>query len=87
MDLLLEGVDDPGILKCVFLAGGPGSGPQNGDEENPYDREPSDDELADIEKQYEGKLTEFKDIPRWKVFIDDEKKPLIPKKYHIKEKK
>ena len=26
MDLLLEGVDDPGILKCVFLAGGPGSG-------------------------------------------------------------
>lgn len=25
-DLLLEGVDDPGILKCVFLAGGPGSG-------------------------------------------------------------
>ena len=26
MDLLLEGLDDPGILKCVFLAGGPGSG-------------------------------------------------------------
>jgi|TARA_B100000287_G_scaffold297316_1_gene280442 predicted kinase len=25
-DLLFEGVDDPGILKCVFLAGGPGSG-------------------------------------------------------------
>jgi hypothetical protein len=25
-DILLEGVDDPGILKCVFLAGGPGSG-------------------------------------------------------------
>ena len=25
-DLLYEGVDDPGILKCVFLAGGPGSG-------------------------------------------------------------
>jgi predicted kinase len=24
--LLNEGVDDPGILKCVFLAGGPGSG-------------------------------------------------------------
>lgn len=21
-----EGVDDPGILKCVFMAGGPGSG-------------------------------------------------------------
>lgn len=26
MDLLNEGVDDPGILKCIFLAGGPGSG-------------------------------------------------------------
>jgi predicted kinase len=24
--ILNEGVDDPGILKCVFLAGGPGSG-------------------------------------------------------------
>jgi len=24
--LILEGVDDPGILKCVFMAGGPGSG-------------------------------------------------------------
>ena len=24
--ILLEGVDDPGILKCVFMAGGPGSG-------------------------------------------------------------
>src|SRR5690554_4772741 len=25
-DQLEEGVDDPGILKCVFMAGGPGSG-------------------------------------------------------------
>ena len=25
-ELLLEGVNDPGILKAVFLAGGPGSG-------------------------------------------------------------
>jgi len=24
--ILTEGVDDPGILKCVFMAGGPGSG-------------------------------------------------------------
>ena len=24
--ILSEGVDDPGILKCVFMAGGPGSG-------------------------------------------------------------
>ena len=36
--------------------GGPGSGPHgNGDdEENPFDREPSDDEMADIEKEFEG---------------------------------
>ena len=26
MDILLEGVNDPGIFKAVFLAGGPGSG-------------------------------------------------------------
>ena len=25
-EILNEGVDDPGILKCVFMAGGPGSG-------------------------------------------------------------
>lgn len=24
--MIVEGVDDPGILKCVFMAGGPGSG-------------------------------------------------------------
>jgi predicted kinase len=26
VEMITEGVDDPGILKCVFLAGGPGSG-------------------------------------------------------------
>ena len=26
MDLLFEGVNDPGIFKAIFLAGGPGSG-------------------------------------------------------------
>lgn len=26
IELITEGVDDPGILKCVFMAGGPGSG-------------------------------------------------------------
>ena len=26
IQILTEGVDDPGILKCVFMAGGPGSG-------------------------------------------------------------
>jgi len=25
-EIIAEGVDDPGILKCIFLAGGPGSG-------------------------------------------------------------
>ena len=26
INVVMEGVDDPGILKCVFMAGGPGSG-------------------------------------------------------------
>ena len=26
LQMITEGVDDPGILKCVFMAGGPGSG-------------------------------------------------------------
>ncbi len=26
VEMITEGVDDPGILKCIFLAGGPGSG-------------------------------------------------------------
>ena len=26
LEMITEGVDDPGILKCIFLAGGPGSG-------------------------------------------------------------
>ena len=26
LQIISEGVDDPGILKCVFMAGGPGSG-------------------------------------------------------------
>lgn len=40
-----------------FTEGGPGSGP-HGDDDNPFDREPSDDELKDIEKQFEGNLNE-----------------------------
>ncbi len=42
--------------------GGPGSGPHADDdkEENPFDREPSDDELADIEKQFEAKERDYK---------------------------
>ena len=34
--------------------GGPGSGPQGGDEDNPFDKEPSDDDLAAIEKEFES---------------------------------
>ena len=33
--------------------GGPGSGPHD-DEDNPFDREPSDDEMSDIEKEFES---------------------------------
>ena len=38
----------------VYQEGGPGSGPQGGDEDNPFDKEPSDDDLAAIEKEFEG---------------------------------
>ena len=34
--------------------GGPGSGPQGDDEDNPFDKEPSDDDLAAIEKEFES---------------------------------
>ena len=35
-----------------FTEGGPGSGPQG--EDNPFDKEPSDDDLAAIEKEFES---------------------------------
>jgi len=38
----------------VYQEGGPGSGPHSDDEDNPFDREPSDDDLAAIEKEFEG---------------------------------
>ena len=41
-------------IKKVVREGGPGSGPQGNGEDNPFDREPSDDELKDIEKQFES---------------------------------
>ena len=64
VDLLKEKIQN-------LNAGGPGSGPQNGDdEENPFDREPSDDEMADIEKEFEGKINEYSlkniDSKEWK---------------------
>ena len=34
--------------------GGPGSGRHADDEDNPFDKEPSDDDLAAIEKEFEG---------------------------------
>ena len=46
------------IKKSLKKEGGPGSGPQS-DDDNPFDKEPSDDDLRDIEKQFEGKLNEF----------------------------
>tara|TARA_X000001382_G_C3088595_1_gene152789 strand:- start:231 stop:656 length:426 start_codon:yes stop_codon:yes gene_type:complete len=41
-----------------FTEGGPGSGPHGDDEDNPFDKEPSDDDLRDIEKQFEGNINE-----------------------------
>ena len=38
--------------------GGPGSGPHSDDEDNPFDTEPSDDDLAAIEKEFEGVVNE-----------------------------
>jgi len=46
--MILEGVDDPGILKCVFLAGGPGSGKGR-----------SSSEIFGIDKQLKKSLTSF----------------------------
>ena len=43
-----------GITEKLKKEGGPGSGPQGGDEDNPFDKEPSDDDLAAIEKEFEG---------------------------------
>ena len=42
------------ITEKLKKEGGPGSGPQNGDDDNPFDREPSDDEMADIEREFES---------------------------------
>ena len=41
------------MVREIMREGGPGSGPHNG-EDNPFDREPSDDEMADIEKECES---------------------------------
>ena len=59
--------------------GGPGSGPHDDDEDNPFDREPSDDEMSDIEKEFEsvnevsfpirGKVSKsFEEY--WKILLD-----------------
>ena len=48
--------DDP-FAKDDVEEGGPGSGP-HGDEDNPFDKEPTDDEMADIEKEFEGVVKE-----------------------------
>jgi hypothetical protein len=48
------------MVREIMDEGGPGSGPQS-DDDNPFDREPSDDELADIEKQFEAKERNYKE--------------------------
>ena len=63
-----------------YNEGGKGSGPHkngNGDEDNPFDREPSDDEMADIEKEFEGVKEGLSSalLPVWKIFIEGYKKP------------
>jgi len=57
--------------------GGPGSGP-GGDEDNPYDKEPSDDDLANIEKEFESvkesvKPRRFtvKEVQRWMKTLEE----------------
>ena len=57
--------------------GGPGSGPHSDDEENPFDREPSDAEMADIEKEFEGVKEGIGSLQlkTFKVFIKGFKKP------------
>ena len=42
------------LVEKLKKEGGPGSGPHPDDEDNPFDREPSDDEMADIEKEFES---------------------------------
>ena len=67
----------------VYQEGGPGSGPHgNGDdEENPFDREPSDDEMADIEKEFEGvneaKKIDSKTWKKMKYQIEDQIDDLV----------
>ncbi len=41
-----------------FNNGGPGSGRHADDEDNQFDKEPSDDDLAAIEKEFEGVVKE-----------------------------
>tara|TARA_R100001443_G_C3259613_1_gene155269 strand:+ start:19 stop:570 length:552 start_codon:yes stop_codon:yes gene_type:complete len=49
----IEKVDGEGKPHTyMYQEGGPGSGPQS-DDDNPFDKEPSDDDLRDIEKQFD----------------------------------
>ena len=68
------------ITEKLKKEGGPGSGPHgNGDEDNPFDREPSDDEMADIEKEFEsvnevsfpirGKVSKSF-VEYWRILLD-----------------
>tara|TARA_B100000287_G_C20411148_1_gene693616 strand:- start:92 stop:418 length:327 start_codon:yes stop_codon:yes gene_type:complete len=69
------------------VEGGPGSGPHGDDddkEDNPFDREPSDDELKDIEKQFEGTVFEGIDLYQeacWKGYEKKGMKKMFGKMY------
>ena len=77
------------------VEGGPGSGPHGDDddkEDNPFDREPSDDELKDIEKQFEGTVFEGIDLYQeacWKGYEKKGMKKMFGKMYPncVKKKK
>ena len=61
------------LVREIMDEGGPGSGPQS-DDDNPFDREPSDDELKDIEKQFEGFLGGLNSKSARKSFDNKRKK-------------
>ena len=68
--------------KDFYREGGPGSGPHgNGDEDNPFDKEPSDDDLANIEKEFEGvneaKKIDSKTWKKMKYQIEDQIDDLV----------
>ena len=48
----MDAAEKAAKAKKKVKEGGPGSGPHGDDEDNPFDKEPSDDDLRDIEAAY-----------------------------------